>query len=75
LSAVALAAVAASKAFHDALSSASSDAMQALAAARASTFQQRKEKSQINSKKKSYRTNKDKNKGIYLWKLSPPLGT
>jgi hypothetical protein len=57
-----LAAVKASKAFREALSSASSDAMRALAAARASTFQQRKERSQINSKKESYRTNKDKTK-------------
>jgi hypothetical protein len=39
LSAVALAAVAASNAFREALSLASSDAMRALAAARASTFQ------------------------------------
>jgi hypothetical protein len=36
--------------------------MRALAAARASTFQQRKERSQINSKNESYRTNKDKTK-------------
>jgi hypothetical protein len=52
-SALALAAVATSKAFRKALSSASSDAMRALADARASAVQQRKErKSQINSKKK-----------------------
>jgi hypothetical protein len=36
--------------------------MRALAAARASAFQQRKERSQINSKKESYRTNKNKTK-------------
>jgi hypothetical protein len=47
-----LAAVATSKALREALSSASSDAMRALADARASTFQQRKERSQTNSKKK-----------------------
>jgi hypothetical protein len=41
-----------SKAFREALSSTSSDAMRALADARASTFQQRKERSQTNSKKK-----------------------
>jgi hypothetical protein len=34
--------------------------MQALAAARAPTFQQRKERSQIKSKKESKKTNKDK---------------
>jgi hypothetical protein len=52
-SALALVAVATSKAFHEALSSASSDAMRALADARASAVQQRKERrSQINSKKK-----------------------
>jgi hypothetical protein len=36
--------------------------MRALATARASTFQQGKEKSQINSKKESDRTNKYKTK-------------
>jgi hypothetical protein len=36
--------------------------MWALAAARAPTFQQRKERSQINSNKESDRTNKDKTK-------------
>jgi hypothetical protein len=47
-----LAAVATSKAFREALRSASSDAMQALVDARASTFQKRKERSQTNNKKK-----------------------
>jgi hypothetical protein len=51
-SALALAAVATSKAFREALSSASSDAMWALADARASAVQQRKEISQIHSKEK-----------------------
>jgi hypothetical protein len=52
-SALALAAVATSKAFREALSSASSDAMRALVDARASAVQQGKERrSQINSKKK-----------------------
>jgi hypothetical protein len=36
--------------------------MRALAAARAPTFQQRKERSQMNSEKESDRTNKDKTK-------------
>jgi hypothetical protein len=52
-SALALAAVATSKAFREALSLASSDAMRALADARASAIQQRKERrSQTNSKEK-----------------------
>jgi hypothetical protein len=51
-SALALAVVATSKAFHEALSSASGDAMRALADAKASAVQQRKERSQTNSKKK-----------------------
>jgi hypothetical protein len=51
-SALALAAVATSKAFREALSLASSDAMQALADARASAVQQRKERNQTNSKEK-----------------------
>jgi hypothetical protein len=52
-SAFALAAVAMSKAFREALSSASSDAMRALVDARAPAVQQGKERrSQINSKKK-----------------------
>jgi hypothetical protein len=52
-SALALAAVVISKAFREALSSASSDAMRALADARASAVQQRKEtKSQTNNKEK-----------------------
>jgi hypothetical protein len=52
-SAFALAAVATPKAFREALSSASSDAMRALADARASAVQQRKERrSQTNSKEK-----------------------
>jgi hypothetical protein len=53
-SAFTLVAVATSKAFREALSSASSDAMHALADARASIAQQRKERrSQTNSKKKN----------------------
>jgi hypothetical protein len=51
-SALALAAVAMSKAFREALSLASSDAMRALADARASAVQQRKERSQTHSKEK-----------------------
>jgi hypothetical protein len=52
-SALALAAVATSKAFCEALSLASSDAMRALADARASAVQQRKERrSQTNNKEK-----------------------
>jgi hypothetical protein len=51
-SAFALAVVATSKAFREALSSASSDAMRALAEARAFAVQQRKERSQINNKEK-----------------------
>jgi hypothetical protein len=47
-----LAAVATSKALREALSSASSDAMRALADARASTFQKIKGKSQTNRKEK-----------------------
>jgi hypothetical protein len=71
-SAFALAAVATSKAFHKALSSASSDAMRALADARASTVQQRKErKSQTNSKEKH--TGQAKiGQRINLRKLSQP---
>jgi hypothetical protein len=53
-SAFALAAVATSKAFREALSLASSNAMRALADAKASTVQQRKERrSQTNSKEKN----------------------
>jgi hypothetical protein len=52
-SALALAAVATSKAFREALSLASSDTMRALADARASVVQQRKEtRSQTNNKEK-----------------------
>jgi hypothetical protein len=51
-STLALAAVATSKAFREALNSASSDAMRALANARASAAQQRKGRSQTNSKDK-----------------------
>jgi hypothetical protein len=57
-----LAAVATSKAVREALSSASSDAIRALADARASILEQRKKRSQVNSKKESYRTSKDKTK-------------
>jgi hypothetical protein len=63
-SALALAAVATSKAFREALSSASSDAMRALADARASAFQQRKERSQTNSKKKHTGQAKTRQKNI-----------
>jgi hypothetical protein len=53
-SAFALAAVATSKPFREALSSASSDAMRALADARASPVQQKKERrNQTNSKEKN----------------------
>jgi hypothetical protein len=57
-SAFALAAVAESNAFCEALSSASSDKMRALADARASAVQQREEKSQIN-RKRGYKASKN----------------
>jgi hypothetical protein len=50
--ALALAAFVTSYAFREALSSASSDAIRALAIARAAEVQQRKKRSQINNKKK-----------------------
>jgi hypothetical protein len=61
-----LAAVATSKAFCEALSSASSDAMRALADARVSAFQQRKERSQTNSKKKYTGQAKTRQKNLPL---------
>jgi hypothetical protein len=71
-SAFALAAVATSKALRDALSSASSDAMRALADAKASTVQQRKERrSQTKSKEKHTRQVKIGQR-ILLRKLSQP---
>jgi hypothetical protein len=71
-SAFALAAVATSKALCEALSSASSDAMRALANARASAVQQRKERrSQTNSKEKHTRQAKTGQR-INLRKLSQP---
>jgi hypothetical protein len=59
-----LAAVATSKAFREALSLASRDTMRALAHARASAFQQRKERSQTNSKKKHTRKAKTRQKNL-----------
>jgi hypothetical protein len=68
----AMAAVATSKAFCKALSSVSSDAMQALADARASVVQQRKERrSQTNSKEKHTGQAKTGQR-INLWKLLQP---
>jgi hypothetical protein len=64
-----------SKAVREALSLASSDAIQALADARASILQQRKKRSQVNSKKEAYRTSKDKTKEFTFRKLSPPSDT
>jgi hypothetical protein len=61
-SALALAAVATSKAFHEALSSASSNAMRTLANARASAFQQKKGKKSNKQQEEAYRTSKDKTK-------------
>jgi hypothetical protein len=61
-----LVAVATSNAFHKALSSASSDAMWALADARASAFQQRKERNQTNSKKKHRGQAKTRQKNLPL---------
>jgi hypothetical protein len=62
-SAFALAAVATSKAFREAVSSASSDAMRALADARASAVQQKKGKGKSNKQEReAYRTRKDKTK-------------
>jgi hypothetical protein len=74
-SAFALAAIAISKAFREALSLASSDTMRALADARASAVQQRKErKSQINSKEKHTGQEKTGQRS-YLRKLSQPSNT
>jgi hypothetical protein len=70
--AFALAAVATSKALREALSSASSDAMRALADAKASAVQQRKERiSQTKSKEKHTRQAKIGQR-IHLRKLSQP---
>jgi hypothetical protein len=60
-SAFTLAAVATSKAFREALSSASSDAMRALADAKASTAQQGREKSN-KQQREEYKTSKDRTK-------------
>jgi hypothetical protein len=57
-SALTLAAVAASKAFLEASSLASSDEMRALAVARASAVHQRGKKSQAKKQRKAYRTSK-----------------
>jgi hypothetical protein len=74
-SAFALAAVATSKALHKALSSASSDAMRALAYAKASAVQQRKERrSQTKSKDTQTRQAKIRQR-IHLRKLSQPSNT
>jgi hypothetical protein len=74
-SAFALAAVATSKALREALSSASSNAMRALADAKASAVQQRKERrSQTNSKEEHTRQAKIGQR-IHLRKLSQPLST
>jgi hypothetical protein len=74
-SAFALAAVMTSKAFREALSLASSDAMRALADARASAVQQRKERrSQTNSKEKHTGQAKTGQR-INLRKLSQPSNT
>jgi hypothetical protein len=60
-SALTLAAVAASKAFREALSSASSDKMRALAVAKASAVQQGgKEKSSKKKQRKAYKISKDR---------------
>jgi hypothetical protein len=62
-SAFALAAVATSKALHEALSSASSDAMRALADAKASAVQQKKGKEKSNKKQReAHKTSKDRTK-------------
>jgi hypothetical protein len=74
-SAFALAAVATSKAFREALSSASSDAIRALADDRASAVQQRKERrSQTNNKEKHTGQAKTGQR-INLQKLSQPSNT
>jgi hypothetical protein len=71
-SAFALAVVTTSKALREALSSASSEAMRALADARASAVQQRKERrSQTNSKEKHTGQAKTRQR-INLQKLSQP---
>jgi hypothetical protein len=57
-SALTLAAVAASKAFLEALTSASSDKMRALAVARASAVHQRGKKSQAKKQRKAFKTSK-----------------
>jgi hypothetical protein len=49
--------------------------MQALAAARAPTFQQRKERSQTKQQKGIKEDKQRQDNRIYLWKLSLPLGT
>jgi hypothetical protein len=62
-SAFSLAAVATSKALREALSSASSDAMRALADAKASAVQQKKGKEKSNKKQsEAHKTSKDRTK-------------
>jgi hypothetical protein len=73
-SALALAVVATSYAFREALSSASSDAIRALVVATAAEVQQRKKRSQINDKKK-LRGKVKTGCRAYLRKLLQPLGT
>jgi hypothetical protein len=63
-SALTLAAVAASKAFLEALSSASSDEMRALAVARASAVHQRGKKSQAKKQRKAYKTSKYRKRNV-----------
>jgi hypothetical protein len=63
-SALTLAAVAASKAFLEASSLASSDKMQALAVARASAVHQRGKKSQAKKQRKAYRTSKYRKRNL-----------
>jgi hypothetical protein len=57
-SAVALAAVATSQAFLEALSSASRDEMRALAVAKASASQQKRKRSQVKKQRKASKTSK-----------------
>jgi hypothetical protein len=70
-----MAAVATSKALRDALSSASSDAMRALAAARAFAVQQRKERRSQTKIKEKYTRQAKIGQRIHLRKLSQPSNT
>jgi hypothetical protein len=63
-SALTLAAVAKSKPFLEASSSASSDEMQALAVARASAVHQRRKKSQAKKQRKAYKTSKYRKRNL-----------